>query len=129
MPICRTRISLLTYRPAFFKLKARLLLHPDHLPDKVLAAVTQALHAAYGFEARGFTALVAASEVIAVMSAVAGVQAVDLDRLHRTSGAGSSPILHQRLLAEPARLAADGSPQSAEILTLQAGGTELEVMT
>jgi hypothetical protein len=124
------RVSLASYRPAFFRLKARLLLDPDRDGDAVLAAAAQALQSIYGFERRGFGGALAASAIIATLADVPGVRAVDLARLHRTSGSGAAPILHQRLLAEPSALAADGRVLAAEILTLDVAiAPQLEVMT
>ncbi len=122
------RIGLVSYRKALFRLKARILIDPDHLPEKVLTAVETALRAAYGFERRGFAEAVASSEIVATIHEVPGVAGVDLDRLHRVSGPGSSPTLHHRLLARPVALAADGALEAAEILTLDPAPLSLEVI-
>jgi hypothetical protein len=123
------RVTLVSYRPAYFRLAARILVYPDHLPDVVLARVEAALRDAYGFDQRGFAPLVAASEVIGTIHTVAGVAAVDLDLLHRTVGSGSAVILHQRLLASPVTIAPDGGVLAAEALTLDPAPLTLEAMT
>ncbi|WP_380874660.1 putative baseplate assembly protein [Sphingomonas sp. DBB INV C78] len=121
------RISVASFRPAFFRLKAKLLVNADYLADKVRTDVEAALRDAFGFDRRGFAPLVAASEIIATIHGIAGVDAVDLDLLHRTSGPGSAAILHDRLLASPAALAG-GVLAAAEILTLDPGPLALEVI-
>jgi hypothetical protein len=61
----------------------------------VLEAVETALRAA--FADREFGAPVHRSQVMAAAHQVAGVMAVDVDRLYT----GSAPTLHDRLLAAP----------------------------
>lgn len=121
------RLSVRSFRPAFFRVKIRVSTHPDRIQKQVLAAIEAALRETFGFARRGFAPLVAASEVIAVVQAVPGVVAVDLDRLHRTAPPGAAPILHQRLLAQPARMAG-ATWEAAEILTLDPGPIELGFM-
>ncbi|WP_141340282.1 putative baseplate assembly protein [Bradyrhizobium sp. USDA 3458] len=120
------RITLASYRPAYFKLRGKLLINPDYTQEAVLLTVEKALRDAYGFERRGFMRLVASSEVLGTIQMVAGVEGVDLDLLHRMSGSGSKPILHSRLLAEPVTITPDGSILAAEMLTLDPGPIGLE---
>lgn len=122
------RISVVSYRPAFFRVKAKLLIDADRVAKAVLNDAEARLRAEYGFAARGFARLVAASEVIATLQATPGVSAVDLDLLRRTSGPGSAVTLHQRLLAQPVSLDPDGSLAAAEILTLDPAPVALGVM-
>jgi predicted phage baseplate assembly protein len=122
------RITVVSYRSATFRLAARLLIHPDHEGDVVFAAVEAALRDAYSFDRRGFAPLVASSDVIRVIHSVAGVEGVDLDLLHRTSGAGSAPILHNRLLAEAVTLSPDGTVLAAEVLALDPEPIALEAV-
>ena len=123
------RITVASYRPAYFRLAARLLIHPDYADDAVLADVERALRDAYSFDRRGFAPLVASSGVIGAIHAVDGVEGVDLDLLHRTEGNGSMPILHGRLLAEPVTVAPGGLVLAAEILTLDPGSIALEALS
>lgn len=121
------RIGVASFRPALFRLKAKLLVDADYSADRVTAAVVAMLRSRFGFEQRGFAPLVASSEVLAAIHAVPGVKAVDLDRLHRTAGPGATPILHDRLLARPVSLDG-GTLAAAEILTLDPGPIALEVI-
>lgn len=72
-----------TYRPAFFRVAAGLVLDPARDADAVLVAAEAALRAAFAFAARRFGQPVMRSEVIAVLHTVPGVQAVDLDAFGR----------------------------------------------
>ncbi|MGF6227946.1 hypothetical protein QFZ27_001901 [Inquilinus ginsengisoli] len=122
------RIAVATYRPAYFKLALKVLVHADYLSDLVLAKVEAALRDAYSFDSRGFAPLVSGSEIIATVHGVAGVEAVDLDLFHRTTAPNAAPILHQRLVAQPASLVG-GELLAAEILTLDPGPLTLTVMS
>lgn len=122
------RISVVSFRPAFFRVKAKLLIDADRVAKDVFKDAEARLRTQYGFAERGFARLVAASEVVATLQATPGVSAVDLDLLRRTSGPGSAFTLHQRLLARPVSLDPDGSLQAAEILTLDAVPVALGLM-
>jgi len=107
-----------SYRPASFRVAATVQVHPDHLAEKVLAAVRDALALRFSFDARDFGRPVALSEVIAVMQAVPGVVSVDVDHLQRTD-VPQSVDPAPRLLAElPAGGGAPETVQPAELLTL-----------
>ena len=54
-----------SYEPRLFRLSAAIKVHPDYLPEKVLAAVEQRLRESFSFEARTFGQPVHLSEVIA----------------------------------------------------------------
>lgn len=123
-------VDVKSYQEATFKLKMRVKVHPDYLEEKVLAEVEARLREAYSFEARGFAQLVSLSEVISIAHQVAGVEAVDVDRLYRTVPPSASPILHDRLLAQRPTLNALGQLTPAEILTLDPAPLDgLEVLT
>src|SRR4029434_1498096 len=99
-----------------FRLAASVKVHPDHLPDKVLAAVEQAVRAQFSFTARQFGQLVALSEVIAVMQSVSGVMAVDVDQLYRFDD--TSTGLNMLLPAAAPQAGDKGTIAAAELLTL-----------
>ena len=105
-----------TYRPAFFRLAAGVKVHPDYLPDRVLADVEQALRAQFSFTARQFGQPVALSEVVAVMQSATGVIAVDVDKLYRFDDTSAG---RKMLLPAAAPQAGDkGTIAAAELLTL-----------
>lgn len=79
-----------SYRPAFFRVEARVQVHADYGAQAVLAAVEETLRAQFGFEAREFGQPVTRSEVVAAMQGVDGVVAVDIDYLFRTDDPISS---------------------------------------
>ena len=122
-PFVPVRIE--SYRPALFRIGASVKVHGDFERDKVLGKVQTALRERFGFEARSFGQPVVLSEVVAVMQAVAGVVAVDLDRLQRVGAAGGQ--LQARLTAEVPRGGAFHEA-AAELLTLDPGPLELGVM-
>jgi hypothetical protein len=112
------QFQLLSYVPAYFRLGIRVAIDPDYENDAVLSAVEAALRAAFSFEARGFAQPVALSAVAAKAHEVAGVLAVDIDKLYRTAPPQADAIAHPLLAAQPGRLSAIGELLPAEILTL-----------
>ena len=109
------RVTARNYRPAFFRVKARLYLDPAWMPDDVLAAAEAALRAAFSFDARALGQGTSASRVIATLQAVEGVRGVDLDLLHRTD---QPEALNARLPAAAARPGLRVEPEPAELLLL-----------
>jgi len=106
-----------SYHPAFFRFAGKFKIDPAYEPDLVLAQVELALRNRFAFARREFAQPVMLSEVIAAMQAVAGVIAVDIDKLYRSDKAAT---LEQRLLADGPVTPANGTLQAAELLTLDA---------
>jgi hypothetical protein len=115
------RLTVMGFRPATFHLEGRIAVLPDYDPKIVFAAIEAALRDSYGFERRGFARLVASSEILATIQQVPGVGGVDIDKLYRSNGPGSTPILHTRLLAGPVSVGPGNTLLAAEILTLHPG--------
>jgi hypothetical protein len=111
------RVSVASFRPATFRVALKIRRDPDYLRDKVFADVEAALRGAFAFEARGFAQPVHLSEVVAVVQGVAGVVAVDVDKLYR----GTVSTLQQRLDADRPYVGSDGTSIAAELLTLSGG--------
>jgi predicted phage baseplate assembly protein len=110
-----------SYRKAFFELAATIVVKPDFQIDSVVAAVEQALRAAFSFDARAFGQPVMLSEVVAAMQAVPGVLAVDLDRLSRIDNVFKRrrlPLLSDALSAAAPSMQDDSTLLAAELLTL-----------
>jgi hypothetical protein len=113
------------YVQAHFKLAGKIKIDPDYETEKALAAANDTLRDTFSFANRQFGQPVALSEVIALVQAVAGVVAVDIDTLYRV---GKPVTLNARLEAE---LPTGGDPASlgaAELLTLDPAPIDLEVM-
>ena len=125
-PFVRSTVA--SYRPVTFKLKLNVLIAEGYLEDPVLAGVEAALRDAYSLERRGFAPLLSSSEIYATVHSVPGVAAADLDLLYRTAPPNAQPILHDRLLAQPALLTPAGELLAAEILTLDPSPVDLQVM-
>ena len=114
------------FTPLHFRISAKVLLDDGYLVGKVYAAVASAMLGEFSFDQRAFGQAVTASEVLAVMQAIEGVKAVDLDTLHF---AGNAAKLNPRLPANIAHW--DETAQEilpAELLTIEAAGIELKEM-
>jgi predicted phage baseplate assembly protein len=97
-----------------FRIALEVAVDPAYERDKVLAGVEAALRAGYRFDARGFGEPVFLSRIDAAAQAVAGVVAIDVNRLYTAA----PPSLSQRLLAQRPSVAADGSAIAAGLLVL-----------
>lgn len=117
-------VALLSYSPGLARLAARLKIDPDYEAPAVLAAADAALRQALAFPARDFGQPVAASQITALLQAVPGVLAVDLDSLYR---ALEPAVLNPVLFAASPQPGQDGLA-AAELLTLDPGGLTLEVL-
>jgi hypothetical protein len=104
-----------SYRPATFRIAAKVKIDADRKPDKVMAAVEQALRNCFSFAARDFGQPVEFSGVIAVIQGVPGVVGVDLESVYRTGGA---PAVNDPLLADGPGLDSSGQMLAAELLTI-----------
>ena len=113
-----------SYKSRLFDLEAKILIDSDYLFDDVKNAVEKALANAFSFDKRAFGQAVTASEVDVIAQAVAGVVAVDLDKLYFD---GASPLPHERLPANVAHW--EGNQiKPAELLTVNADGIKLTEM-
>jgi predicted phage baseplate assembly protein len=118
--------TLKSYRPVTFHLVARLKVdEPTYVRSLVHAAVAAALRERFSFDARAFAQSVVLSEVIAVMQRVPGIIAVDVEKLYRD---GDAEVLNSRLVAASPHVDATGVLRAAELLVLDPGPMELEVM-
>ena len=118
-------ITIKSYRGVTFKLIADVKIDPQYIEAKVLAAIEAALRTGFSFAARGFGQPVTLSEVFSVIQNVAGVVAVDINKLHRTDAAEA---LNSFLSAFAPRAGDDAGVLPAELLTLDAAPLELGVM-
>jgi len=118
-------VTLKSYRGTTFKLVADVKVNADHIAKDVLAGVESALRASFSFEARAFGQPVTLSEVLAVMQGVAGVVAVDINKLHRSDEAEA---LNSFLPARAPQPGDDAQVLPAELLTLDPTPLELGVM-
>lgn len=118
-------VTIKSYRPVTFKLVADVKVDPDYLQEKVFAAVEAALRAGFSFAARAFGQPVTLSEVVSAIQNVAGVVAVDVNKLYRSD---DFEALNALLPAAAPRAGDDASVAAAELLTLDAAPLELGVM-
>jgi predicted phage baseplate assembly protein len=116
-----------SYQRAYFRLKAKVKVDPDYLPDKVLKAVWQSLYTQFNFDLRAFGQPVALSEVIAIIQSIPGVVAVDVDKFYRF---GKPEALEPRLAAAAPQAGIGGIVAAAELLLIDPNSPfdNLEVM-
>jgi hypothetical protein len=118
------------YVQRYFRLKARIAVDARHVAEEVLAAVSAALLAGFGFDARDLAQSVTAAEIVTSIHKVAGVLAVDLDEL--------LPYTDAPARADPAATAVPafgarwdavaGAALPAELLLINPAGIVLEEM-
>lgn len=114
-----------SYTKVTFKVEATVKVDPDYDSTKVLPAVEQALRANFDFDSRAFGQPVTLSQVMAIMQAVPGVIAVDVNALYRK---GSAAIVNAQIDAAVPQPGADGNISPAELLTLDPAPLNLGVM-
>ncbi len=117
-----TRLLLDTYAPLYFRVKVRLRVNPDYLPDKVVKAVISALKDAYQFSKRLFGQSVSRSEILALVQGIEGVDAGYLDALYLT---GQNETKSDRLASRRARWEGD-KVMPAELLLIDPAGISVE---
>jgi hypothetical protein len=103
-----------SYRALAFRVEAKLTIDSRYLAADVLALARTALTGAFAFSKRAFAAPVSKSEVLAILQAVQGVVAIDLDALHLS---GTTPSLEAVIRANRALFGAGGI-EPAELLVL-----------
>ena len=109
------QFSLLSYRPAYFKLDAELYIHSDYIGDIVVEAARLALREKFSFDARAFNQQVYLSEVISTLQNVEGVTAVDVNHLYRSDAAPVDPPPGSLM---PVISTSSDQVEGAELLTL-----------
>lgn len=77
-------VILESFQPLVFFVAARILVENGYQWEKVKAVTEKALINAFSFDRRSFGQPVSAAEVLRVLHGVAGVEAVDLDKLYKT---------------------------------------------
>jgi predicted phage baseplate assembly protein len=123
-------VRLAGYRPAPFALAATLLLDQRYESGPVLDAVDDALSEHFSFARREFGQGVSVSEVTAVVLAVPGTIDVTVTRLDVIATADADPAtLQDPLLADLARVQANGDIDPAQLLYLSTGGARLAERT
>ena len=134
------RVEVGTFAQRFFTVHARLVIDRRRVAAEVMAAVTEALRAAFAFDRREFGQSVTPSEVIARIHEVEGVLAVDLEALSEyggtdaTGGTGAAgpaagqpiaPLVSRRARWNPATRAFE----PADLLLINPVGITLEEMS
>ena len=110
----RVQVVVLANAVATFRLALKVAVDAAYESAAVLAAVEAALRAAYAFDARAFAEPVHRSRVVAEAHAVAGVVAIDVDRLY----SGATPGLAEQLGAPQPEVGPGGVASPAGLLLL-----------
>jgi hypothetical protein len=118
-------ITVKSYLPVTFKLVANIKVDSDYIAEKVLTEIEGALRKGFAFAARTFGQPVTLSEVVSAMQNIAGVVAVDVNKLYRSD---HSEAWNELLSAQSPRAGDDSCVPGAELLTLDPGPLELGVM-
>lgn len=118
-----------SFQPVTFRTAMTARIRPAYESKLVLDKVEEALRSTFGFAARSLGQPVHRGHVIAAVEAVEGVEAVDVDRLHRTTAPNASAKLYPRLPARSPSVGSHGDFQGAELLTLDPGPITLGVMS
>ncbi|HJP66968.1 MAG TPA: putative baseplate assembly protein [Actinomycetota bacterium] len=128
-PVVEVRIQ--SFRRVSFHIGARVMIQRDRLAEDVLELVKTRLRDEFAFERRAFGQRVLASEVLATIQGVPGVEATDLEELYAIDDSGN-PVLPPVAAALAAHRAtpSGGDVAPAELLLLAEGeaGITLEVM-
>lgn len=85
-------LTLASYDPLWFTVRARVKVDPDYLTEKVFAEIRALLLSEFSFDARSFGQAVSRAEVIAVIHEVKGVIAVDIDQFYSNEGSASDDV-------------------------------------
>ena len=110
-----------------FRLALKVAVDPAYETSSVLTNVEAALRVAYAFQARDFGQPVFHSGIDAVAHSVAGVLAIDVDKLYVS---GAPAVVNERLLAQRAAVGVNGTAIPAGVLVLDdAPLDELEQMS
>lgn len=110
-------VRLVSFTPRAFRMAVNVKVAANRRRPDVVAAVEAALRSAFGFDARDLGQPVTASEVLAAVHAVAGVQAAELDSLVKVGAAAPAGVPALLPATAPAAGAHADAP-AAELLTL-----------
>ena len=108
----------LSYRSAPFRIAGNIIVDPTYVDKDVLDDTKSQLRAAFCFAKRDFGQPVMLSEVIAVIQAIQGVIAVDIDRLYRADESESIPPSTRLTAALPEKDSTTDELLGAELLVL-----------
>jgi hypothetical protein len=126
------RFKVTAFAQRYFECSARVAVDPRYVTDKVLAEVQSHLRASFAFEARDFAQSVTAAEVIKLIHEMAGVVAVDIDKLAPYSETASAPAAAPGARSVPAFRARWNQTtrefEPAELLLINPVGIDLKEM-
>ncbi|HEX6747299.1 MAG TPA: putative baseplate assembly protein [Longimicrobium sp.] len=119
------RVVVDSYTPRAFTLDAAVIVDPAFIAADVLEAAEAALRDAFSFAARDFAQPVTGAEVIAVIQAVDGVVAVDLDKLDLVGGSSGTTLPAAKVLSSQTTRFSGTTILPSELLLLDDNGVTL----
>ncbi|MEM8961668.1 MAG: putative baseplate assembly protein [Acidobacteriota bacterium] len=117
-------LTLQSYEPLPVRIEAQIVVDTRFRSEQVLAAVEAAIETTFAFDQRDLAQPFYAAQVIPVMQAVRGVEAVDLDAFY----VGDTPGISSLLQAREARLEG-GRIRPAQMLLVEPGTVTLRRRT
>jgi predicted phage baseplate assembly protein len=109
---------IISYKPVFFRLEAKVQIDPAYIVQNVLNAVDAALRDRFSFKNRQLGQLVSQSEAITTIQQVDGVVAVDLDKLYRSDDNSANKLDLNNLLRSDKPVPGSEKIVAAELLTI-----------
>ena len=118
------QVMLAPFVPLFFNVDATIIMNPAYKKEDMEAAVRAALTRTFSFKNRRFGQTVTSSEVISVIQNIAGVTAVDLNKLDFANAQNAE--LQAQLPALIARWV-EGKAEAAQLLLINPNATGVHV--
>lgn len=112
-------VQVVSYRPAFFKVGAKITPASGYSAELVLSGIQDRLRKAFSFPSREFGQPVTLSGVLSVMHRIQGVQAAQLTQLYRVDDP-TAPSLQTELAAMAPQFGSGTVSVGAELLMLDA---------
>jgi len=119
-----TDLTLMSYRPRYFILSAKIKIKPEYEIKDTLSAVESMLKSEFSFDKREFGQPVLYSEIVSVIHEISGVEAVDIDELYYSDEPSSLQYELRSSFPEPG----DNATLPAELLTLDPRPVNLKIM-
>lgn len=116
-----------TFEARAFGVRAKLLVDPAYVWEDVDRAARAALAGAFSFATRQFGQGVTPADVVAVLQAIPGVHAVDLDRIWRVNAPSVASPPNVMLEARGPQTSG-GARQTAELLLVSSNPDDLDIV-
>jgi len=116
-----------SFEKLLFNLDAAVRVHPDYVPETVLAEIENELRRTFSFSARALGQSIALSQVMAVMQQVEAVQGIDVNAFYFSHDTTVNPSLQTHLIATPATLVKEVVKVRKKKVRKKVKKTEIEI--